>query len=71
MNRNDQLDALTYSLEALSRRNSDGKIPINISLVDQEAFEAEFSKIAENLGINDKGTPMRIGWCNDEVIERN
>ena len=72
MNRNDQLNALTYSLEALSRRNSgEDKIPINISLVDQEAFEAEFSKIAENLGINDKGTPMRIGWCNDEVIERN
>ena len=46
-------------------------VPIEISLVDQNAaLEAEI-KNYKNLGINDHGTPMMIGWCNDQVIERN
>lgn len=48
------------------------KIPIQAYLVDQAAMEAnDVSKAFDNLGINDKGTPMRIGWLNDEVIENH
>lgn len=46
-------------------------VRLDIELIDRDAvLEAEI-KNYKNLGINDQGTPMRIGWCNDAVIERN
>ena len=47
--------------------------PLNVTLVDMvPATEADATaKHLENLGINVRNTPMRIGLCTDEVIERN
>jgi hypothetical protein len=47
------------------------EIPLSINLVDAAAMEANEIRNAQNLGINDHGTPMKVGWCNDETIERN
>lgn len=71
----DELSRVSAALESLMRRgyytNSNSAVKIDIELVDQEAaLEAEIAN-AKNLGLNEHGTPMRIGWCNDEVIERN
>jgi hypothetical protein len=46
--------------------------PYHITLVDP-AMEANATTIANsrNLGINQQGTPMKVGWLTDEVIERN
>lgn len=64
-----ELNEITAALERLSARQSVSQ-PIQIELVDQEAMEAAIAN-SRNLGLNQRGTPMRIGWCNDEVIERN
>ena len=58
---------LTRLYRKLSMADRQEDIPLKIELV---ATESEIDN-AKNLGINVKGTPMRIGWCTDEVIERN
>lgn len=58
---------LTRLYRRLSNLDREKDIPLKIELV---ATESEIDN-AKNLGINVKGTPMRIGWCTDEVIERN
>lgn len=50
---------------------SDSKIQLGIELVDTYAMEAAEIKNSRNLGINENGTPMRIGWCDDSVIVNN
>lgn len=55
----------------LRRAMHRSRIPIAIDLVDQRAMEAESNALAKNLGVNQHGTPMKIGWCTDKVIEVN
>lgn len=62
-----ELDALAQSLNSIYKR---GVIPLEVELVDYTAMEAEINN-AKNLGLNEHGTPMRIGWCTDKVIQAN
>ena len=65
---------LERSLRRMQTLTGDQPIKLNISLVDQSAaMEANSNagKYLENLGINVKGTPMRIGMCTDKTIEIN
>ena len=67
------LKSINVALESLMKRGAnyqENPIKLGIELVDEQtALEAEIAN-ARNLGINQDGTPMRIGWCNDEVIEQ-
>ena len=71
LNRLQQLSRnLTGANESIQNFRS---FPLNVTLVDMvPATEADATaKHLENLGINVRNTPMRIGLCTDEVIERN
>ena len=64
--------AFSRSLENVKTQYRD-LFPVEISLLDTSVayamgMEAEI-KDAKNLGINQSGTPMKIGWCTDQTIE--
>lgn len=55
------------------KQSADFGFPIGIELIDpslaMEATKDTSIKNAKNLGLNDSGTPMLIGWMTDEFIK--